>query len=666
MKYVNRLFVGGLVVAALVLSLSVPVRQVSMAAGAILYVDADASGANDGTSWEDAFTDLQPALEAALSGDQIWVAEGTYKPSVEYGGTGSRYQSFQMKNGVAIYGGFAGTESLLEQRDWVTHVTIFSGDLNGDDGPDFTNYAENSYHVFFHPAALVLDSSAILDGFTIRGGNANDVGPHTQGGGMYNYYNSPTLTNVLFSLNMATFGGGMFNDNLSEPVLTAVTFTANYGGAEGGGMANYFWSSPRLTDVVFNGNDASEGGGMYNYYYSSPVLTNVVFFENTAGFEGSGMSNLDYSNPRLVNVTFARNDAGMAGGMYNDNSDPILINAILWDLPTVEIYNNSSSTPHISYSDLKGGCPTYAICDQVINLDPQFVDAASGDLRLQLTSPAIDAGDNTAVPAGVIIDLDGNLRFVDIFTVPDTGNGTAPIVDMGAYEAFTETIAPTVVSILRIETSPTNASSVNYAVTFSESVTGVTPDDFALSLSGVTGASVTEVSGGPTTYTVAVATGSGDGTLRLDIPDSASITDTVGNPLIGLPYTGGASYTIDKTAPAVISILLADPNPTTADSVSLTITFSEEVSGVAVEDFSLYASGALSGSSVTGVSGSGATYTVTVAVGSGAGLLRLDIPDTATITDLVGNPLSGLPYQSGQAYTILLQIYLPVIAKHTP
>jgi hypothetical protein len=429
-----RLLIGILLVSALPLVLLYPGGQVSLAAGSTLYVDADASGANDGTSWEDAYTDLQSALEAAGDGDQIWVAEGIYKPTAEHGGTGDRYKSFQMKNGVAIYGGFSGTENSLEERDWMSHVTILSGDLNGDDEPYFTNYVDNSYHVFYHPPEIALTASALLDGFTIRGGNANDVGTHTQGGGMFNYGCSPTLVNVTFTLNRANFGGGMYNDNDSEPLLTAVTFAANDGGAQGGGMANFFLSSPSLTDVVFNGNSATQGGGMYNYYYSSPALTNVVFSGNTAGFEGGGMYNLDYSDPALVNVTFAGNEAGMAVGMYNDNSDPILTNAIFWGILTLQIYN-SSSTPLISYSDIQGGCPSGAICAHVINLDPQFVDAASGDLRLQLTSPAIDAGDNTAVPFNVTIDLLGSPRFVDVLSVLDTGFGTPPLVDMGAYEA---------------------------------------------------------------------------------------------------------------------------------------------------------------------------------------------------------------------------------------
>ena len=114
-----RLWLGMLAISlAVALGLVIPTVQASRAAGGIIYVDADATGANDGTSWADAFTALQPALEAAQTGDQIWVAAGTYTPSLESDPDDPRSASFQMKNGVAIYGGFAGGETRLEQRDW--------------------------------------------------------------------------------------------------------------------------------------------------------------------------------------------------------------------------------------------------------------------------------------------------------------------------------------------------------------------------------------------------------------------------------------------------------------------------------------------------------------------------------------------------------------------
>jgi len=149
-------------------------------AGKIIYVNDDANGANDGTSWTDAYTDLQSALATSIYSDQIWVAGGIYKPGP------MRSHSFQMKNGVGIYGGFAGNEdpNLFDpaDRDFSTNETILSGDIGA-----VGNNTDNSYHVIYNQQETTLDSSAILDGFTITGGYAYGSG-YDFGGGICNYY----------------------------------------------------------------------------------------------------------------------------------------------------------------------------------------------------------------------------------------------------------------------------------------------------------------------------------------------------------------------------------------------------------------------------------------------------------------------------------------------
>ncbi|MFZ9024766.1 MAG: hypothetical protein ACO3BO_08465, partial [Anaerohalosphaeraceae bacterium] len=190
----------------------------STASGKILYVKEGGTG--DGSSWANAYSDLQAALNVAVSNDQIWVAAGTYTPTDDYGlGLGTRGQHFRMINGVAIYGGFAGTETALGQRDIQANETILSGDLNGDDGPGFTNNSENCYHVFYHPQQIALDATAILDGFTVTNGNANgEAWPHYTGGGMFNEYSSPTVVSCTFTGNTALYGGGMYN-TASNPTV---------------------------------------------------------------------------------------------------------------------------------------------------------------------------------------------------------------------------------------------------------------------------------------------------------------------------------------------------------------------------------------------------------------------------------------------------------------
>jgi len=117
--------------------------------------------------------------------------------------------------------------------------------------------------------------------------------------------------------------------------------------------------------------------------------------------------------------------------MYNDNSNLTAKNCIFWGDSSEEIIVLLGTTT-VTYSDVQGGFPGTGNIDG----DPLFVDPDNGDLRLQAGSPCIDAGDNTAVTEGITTDLDGNPRFLDVPETPDTGNGTLPIVDMGAYESL--------------------------------------------------------------------------------------------------------------------------------------------------------------------------------------------------------------------------------------
>jgi len=300
----------------------------------IIYVDDDATaGANNGLNWDDAFIYLQDALDFAEgSGGQvsgIWVAEGIYKP--DQGAavvSGDRSATFQLLNGVAVIGGYAGLgEPDPNARDVVLYETVLSGDLNGDDGPSFVNYGENSYHVVKGSGT---NATAILGGFTITSGSANGSVAFSDdsGGGMYSLVGSPILIDNTFGDNLAVRGGGMFNYS-SNPILINCTFSSNFAALYGGGMTNYFGSTPILVNSTFSGNFAAYyGGGMYNQTVSSPVLVNSTFNGNFAGEFGGGMSNFHYSNPTLISTTFSGNIAKYGGGMANYiNSTPTLINS---------------------------------------------------------------------------------------------------------------------------------------------------------------------------------------------------------------------------------------------------------------------------------------------------------------------------------------------------
>ncbi len=401
---------------------------------AIKYAKPAVTGAGDCNSWENACT-LQTALTDAVSGDEIWVMAGTHKPGT------SRESTFQLKSDVAVYGGFDGTETARDQRDRPPTSSFSAATLNGDDGPDWANNGENSYHV-------IMGETATLDGVTISGGNANRADPYDCGGGMYNINSvHPTLTHVTFSGNFANRrGGGMYNLH-SYPNLTRVVFSGN-AAAEGGGMYSIN-SSPRLTDVTFSDNSAEDGGGMYNESSSStltnatfsgnsanlnggglynnsssPALTNATFSGNSAIHDGGGVYNLSGS-PTLTNVTFSGNSADRGGGICNADPGPVTRNSILWgntDLLGVQVYNAHSDAAFTD-SVIQGGCPADSVCENVITADPLL--GAFGDyggstetFPLRPGSPALDAA-SSSCPA---TDQRGIPR-------------STPVCDIGAFES---------------------------------------------------------------------------------------------------------------------------------------------------------------------------------------------------------------------------------------
>jgi len=352
--------------------LFVTLLAASNAQSEIIFVDADAPGpTHDGSSWTDAYNNLQDALATAQYGDEIRVAQGIYKPDQGVGVMpGDREATFQLKNGVTLKGGYAGFgEPNPDDRDITAYETILSGDLAGNDVDvnypaellDEPTHAENSYNVV---TTNITNETALLDGFTITSGNANsDSFPHYYGSGMYNYGSSPTLMNCTFSKNSAKWrGGGVFNDNISNPTLTDCTFIGNFAkygggggmcnrdsnpilinckfsgnssGTYGGGLRNSGDSSPMLTNCTFDDNSAyRNGGGMINEYISYPTLTNCTFSSNSAGWNGGGMHNHFSSRPIVTNCTFTGNSADDGGGMFGGgilNNCTFSRNHALWD-----------------------------------------------------------------------------------------------------------------------------------------------------------------------------------------------------------------------------------------------------------------------------------------------------------------------------------------------
>jgi pectin methylesterase-like acyl-CoA thioesterase len=355
-------------------------------AQSIIYVDWSASGNNDGTAWSHAYTDLQDALSAANPQDTIWVAAGTYKPAF----TSDRTLSFQIPDSVAVYGGFSGTETQRDQRDWENNETILSGDIGiaGDS-------TDNSYHVvwFNHVTA-----QTVLDGFTITRGNASDKGydPHSDGGGIYNDGtnstdgSNPNIVNCLITKNISVDrGAGLYNngqDGKADPVITHCTFTGNLG-SEGGAICNNGRSgqcNPIIEYCTFSGNYATNGAAMQNYNVqgaTNPMITNCSFVGND-GVHGAVMHNYTYQGE----VT------------------PELTNCLIWGNSSI----SNNAAPVYSYCNIEGSggstnWNTALGTDNGNNLDtlplleemPDYTHAPTAAMHMKMreNSPCIDAGD---------------------------------------------------------------------------------------------------------------------------------------------------------------------------------------------------------------------------------------------------------------------------------
>ncbi|MBI5825033.1 MAG: metallophosphoesterase [Chloroflexi bacterium] len=211
---------------------------------------------------------------------------------------------------------------------------------------------------------------------------------------------------------------------------------------------------------------------------------------------------------------------------------------------------------------------------------------------------------------------------------------------------------PSITAISLASPSPTNAGVLNFQVTISEAVTGVDVSDFTLS-TNLSGTAIGNLSGAGNSYTVSVNSGNGDGTLRLDLADNDSITNGMGNPLGGFGpgngnFTNGQTFTVDKSAPKIISITRASSNPTNATSVDFSVTFSEPVTGVDVSDFALSTN---AGASLSNISGTGSAYLLTAAAGIGDDILRLDFMDNDSVIDSAGNSVRE-NFSSGESYTM--------------
>lgn len=403
----------------------------SAVAGGVLFVDKDAYyGDNDGSSWEDAFTDLSQALNrAGCAGGpiEIWVAQGTYKPD---GGTGDRYRSFVLGSHIKVYGGFAGGETELGQRDRVANPVILSGEL-GQPG-----ISDNSLHVMVSNESV----GAVLDGVTITRGNANVDASNASAGGLLLHGSSPLIRNCRFVDNRALLTGGAIVTQFdSDPIIENCEFEDNIAAA-GGAIRTWADSRPVVKGCSFVGNSATLGGAVEHASESWPTYVNCVFAGNTA--DGGGAVANTGSHCILINCTIYANNAAASqgGGIRSNGGSNTVTNCIIWgnhddgsNMADAQIIDIGASTT-VSYSCIQddyagdGNIPFGGAASHNTDRDPLVAYPLSGKFTLNSYSPCVDAGSNAAVPAGTDVDFTGNPRIVD-------GNyDELATVDMGAVE----------------------------------------------------------------------------------------------------------------------------------------------------------------------------------------------------------------------------------------
>ena len=442
---------------------------VATASAGTIYVDAAATtGADDGTSWSNAFRGaggVERALAVAVAGDEVWVTAGTYLPT----STGDRTRSFVLIDEIALYGGFAGGETNREDRNPAARVSTLCGDLAGDDASG--QKGDNSL-------CVLKIGSAVLDGFTITGGNGDGSGAAGSGAGIQAVYSLAepvvracvirdnrcigsggglqfggfrgTFQDCRFERNTAMVGGAASIRQANHAIFSDCVFEENEAGDAGGAayvehvtdaeflgcrfegnVAGNSGGAARVAaayDGIFlrcilSGNSAHTGGALDVSMGSSELTTirGCLFTANTATF-GTINVNGGLANETLIDdTTIAANTGG--GILLGPGNEARVRNSILYSTG-----GSTSSNMTVRYS-----CTEFPMSGPGnIAVDPQFVDAAGGNFRLKPTSPCIDAGESLYSVVGY--DLDRTARREDVPAVSDTGTGLRPYIDMGAYE----------------------------------------------------------------------------------------------------------------------------------------------------------------------------------------------------------------------------------------
>ncbi len=324
----------------------------------IRYIKNTPSGLADGTSWTNASADIQTMLNISSTGDELWVAYGTYHPTqlpptaVAAMSGDPRYQTFMISDGVKLYGSFFGTETAIDQRNILANPTILSGDIGvaGDS-------SDNCFHVVMASAADTGGIGVTIDGFTVENGNANDFTSvsfvangniiyGTSGGGIMVVGGINTISNNIIRHNLAyTQGAGILTSKGRNTInynnIHDNSYSLTSGTMHGAGISTSHGYNEISNNVIYNNTSSMAGGGIYTAFGHNAVKNNVLY-ENSALGQGAAIY-ADQGVDTISNNYIHNNSANFAGGvMTNFDTDLIENNFISFNLANINgggIYN---------------------------------------------------------------------------------------------------------------------------------------------------------------------------------------------------------------------------------------------------------------------------------------------------------------------------------------
>jgi len=396
-----------------------------------LFVDKNATGSNNGSSWANAYTNLQDALDNAITNEEIWVASDTYYPTgfaVNSQQT-SRDRTFLINKPLYIFGGFNGTETLLSERDVIANPTILSGDLNNDDSSIITTTETSRQDNVYHLVSFKGDyaSSGQLDGFTLSGANANSTA-----------YDANCATAQTQQYDKRRGGAIYVNaDSAGRSIFTKINNCIIENNSAIGMAVSYSMnpcgSGSTTTDIDFENSIIRNNYSVdyANIHYASSAysivrngsLVNCLVYNNTSVNDSSVLmlsahaSHLNNLDVDIINSTFTKNTSSNVVISFNNaQANSVLYNSIIYGNTGSFISVANGSNPASANNIIEGGYLGGT------NQAPLFTDAANDDFTLQSGSPAINAGDNSFIPAGITTDLLQNVRIYNT------------TVDMGCYE----------------------------------------------------------------------------------------------------------------------------------------------------------------------------------------------------------------------------------------